>query len=193
MSGTFLGINIAVSALQAQQQALNTLSHNIANANTPGYKRQRAVLAEGNPITGAFASGYSARVSIGSGVNVSQIQRVQDDFIDTRVRLASGQSAQWSAKSDILRQIETIFNEPGGNGMGSELDKFWDSWYDLSAQPENIPTRQALVLQAQRLTERIRSGFAEFKRMSEDLNATVLDKVTRINTITWRSGLRTFA
>ena len=57
MAGTFLGINTAMSSLQAQQAALNTLSNNIANANTPGYKRQRAILSEGNPLTGPFTTG----------------------------------------------------------------------------------------------------------------------------------------
>lgn len=184
MPGTFLGISTAVSALQSQQQALDTLSHNIANANTPGYKRQRVVMGEGNPISGAFASGYSARTAVGTGVHVEQILRVQNDFIDTRVRLASGQSAHWGARSDVLSQVEAVFNEPGDQGVGNELDKFWDAWDKLSAQPESIPNRLALVEQTQRLTERIRGAYAEFKRMAVDLDASITDKVTRINTIT---------
>lgn len=184
MSGTFTGINTAIGALQAQQAALNTLSHNIANANTPGYKRQRAILGEGNPMTGPLTTGQNSRVLIGSGVHVEEIQRVQDDFVDNRVRLTSGLAAEWSAKSDTLSQVESVFNEPSEQGIASQLDKFWSAWDKLSAQPEDLPTRKALIEQAQSLTLQIRQSYSQLKGMADDVDSSVRNDVTQINSLT---------
>lgn len=173
-----------MSALQAQQAALNTLSNNIANANTPGYKRQRAILSEGNPLTGPFAGGQSSRASLANGVRVAEIQRVQDDFVDNRVRLTSGLAAEWGVKSDTLGQVEAVFNEPSDQGIANQLDKFWNAWDKLSAQPADIPTRKALIQQAQSLTMQIRTTHSQLQSISVDVDASVRDKVTQINSLT---------
>lgn len=183
MAGTFLGINTAVTSLLAQQQALDTLSHNIANAATPGYKRQRVVLAEGHPVTQTFLSGYTARTALGTGVHVEQIQRVQDDFVDSRVQFASGQAAYWGTRSDILGRIETIFSEPGDQGIAGRLDEFWNAWDKLSAQPDDISVRQGLILKAQNLTQQIRATYAQVQDIRDDVGADLSAKVARMNSI----------
>lgn len=183
MFGTFYGIGVATSALRAQQQALDILGHNVANAGTPGYKRQRAVLAQGSPLTGAFASGMTGLSSVGTGVRVEQIQRVQDSFVETRVRLAAGQSALWDARSQTLRQVEALFNEPGEAGLEHELDRFWSAWEQLSTQPDSVPTRLALVERAQRLTQSIREIYAQLGRIRSDLDDAVAQKAERVNAI----------
>jgi len=184
MSGTFMGINIALSSLQAQQAALDTVANNIANANTPGYKRQRVLLGEGNPVTGPFGDGINRRTMLGTGVDVIEIQRVQDTFVDNRVRQTSASASEWAAKSDTLAQLESIFNEPSDQGIGSQLDKFWSAWEKLSAQPDDIPTRKALIQQAQTLTMRIRQSYGQIRSIGEDVDTAVRDKVGQINSIT---------
>lgn len=173
-----------MSSLQAQQAALNTLSNNIANANTPGYKRQRAILSEGNPLTGPFTTGSSPRAAIGTGVHIVEIQRIQDDFVDARVRQTSALAAEWGAKSDILGQIETLLNEPSDQGIANQLDKFWSAWDKLSSQPTDIPTRKALVEQARTLSQQIRTTYSNLKAIGDGVDSAVRDKVTQINTIT---------
>ncbi len=172
-----------MSALRAQQIALDTLSHNIANANTPGYKRQRVMLGEGNPLTGPFTNGASPRVAIGTGVHVEQIQRIQDDFVDSRVRQTAALAAEWGTKSQILSQIETVFNEPSDHGIGNQLSKFWDAWDRLSAQPTDIATRDALIGQARILAQHIRNTYAEVKAIDDGIDLAVRDKVAEINAL----------
>ncbi len=172
-----------MSALRAQQIALDTLSHNVANANTPGYKRQRVLLGEGNPLSAPFAGGASPRATLGSGVHVEEIQRVQDDFVDTRVRQTSALAAEWGAKSDVLSQIETLLNEPTNQGIGNQLSKFWDSWDKLSAQPTDIGSRSALIGQAQTLAQQIRTTYGEIKAISDGVGFQIRDKVAEINGI----------
>ena len=184
MAGTFLGINMALGALQAQQAALNTVSNNIANANTPGYKRQRVVLGEGNPLSGPFIPGIDRRLILGSGVHVAEIQRVQDEFVDSRVRTTSAMAAEWGAKSDILSQIESVFNEPGEQGIANQLNKFWAAWDKLAAQPDDIPTRKALIEQAQSLTQQIRTTYTHIRSVGYDIDVALRDKVARINSLT---------
>ena len=184
MFGTFYGISVAASALRAQQQALDILGHNVANAGTPGYRRQRAILSQSSPLTGAFASGTTGLSSVGTGVRVEQIQSVQDSFIDTRVRLAAGQSALWDARNQTLRQVEALFNEPGEAGLEHELDQFWSAWEQLSTQPDSVPSRLALVEHSQRLSQSIRESCAHLERMRDDLDEAVAQKTERVNGIT---------
>lgn len=182
MAGTFLGISTALSSLQAQQAALDTVSHNIANANTPGYKRQRVLLGEGNPIT--LSVGANSGTTLGTGVHVQEIQRVQDDFVDSRVRQTTGLAAEWSAKSDTLSQVESVFNEPSDNGIATQLSKFWDAWEKVSANPDDSSIRNSLIGQAQTLTMQIRQSYSQLKNMSDDIDSSVKSDVDKINQIT---------
>ena len=136
---TFLGLETALRGIQAHQAALETTGHNITNANTVGYTRQNALMAS----TPAFT--YPPNGQIGTGVEISQYQRVRDDFLDVQYRAQSMLKGYWNAQQDGLGQVELNLNEPSTTGVQSLLDKFWSSWHDLSNNAESIPTRQAVI------------------------------------------------
>ena len=78
---SFFGIEIAKKALFANQRAQQTVSHNISNANTPGYSRQRVMLES------TYTSyGFGAAYQLGTGVKLSDISRIRDDFTDRQYR-----------------------------------------------------------------------------------------------------------
>ena len=135
MSGIFLTMNTAKRGLFAQQQAVSTAGHNIANANTDGYSRQRVELVT--------TPGY--RIPnvgmVGTGVDISTIARVRDSYLDVQIRYETSIAGQYKARQDILEQIETAFLEPGENGLNTYMGKMWDAWQDLSNSPENSNTR----------------------------------------------------
>lgn len=137
MSGGLFGI--ARSALLTHQTALQTISQNIANAETPGYSRQEAVLVANTPVRLPYGN-------VGTGVHVETIIRKRDILLDESYRNASGQSGQAAMRHDLLSQLEGVFGEPTDAGMTNALDQFWGAWNDLAASPGS-GAAQAVVQQ----------------------------------------------
>lgn len=135
-SGLF---SISRSALLAHQQTLQTIGHNIANAETPGYSRQEAVLNATTPTRMSYGM-------VGTGVRVETIVRKRDVLLDEGFRTASGKAGESTVRKDTLGAIENVFGEPSDTGLTSALDEFWNAWSDLSATP-NSQAARAVVQQ----------------------------------------------
>ncbi|MCT4605030.1 MAG: flagellar hook-associated protein FlgK [Marinisporobacter sp.] len=127
MSGSFFGLNIARSALFASQRAMQIVGHNIANANTPGYSRQRLNVSESNPIGIPGGQGMQ-----GTGVDTKSIQQMRDAFLDFKIRKEFTTSGEWESKAEALKQIEAIFNEPSESGIRKVMSEFFSSLEELS-------------------------------------------------------------
>ena len=124
-------LSIARTALLTHQSALQTISQNIANAETPGYSRQEAVLAANVPVRMSYGN-------VGTGVHVETIIRKRDLLLDDSYRSASTLAGNAEMRRDLLGQVESVFGEPSDAGMASALDAFWGSWSDLSASPGSL-------------------------------------------------------
>jgi flagellar hook-associated protein 1 FlgK len=148
---SFLGLETALRGILAQQRSLDVTGHNIANANTVGYTREVATLQETTPLR------YPPNGQIGTGVDVVSYQRVRDDFLDVQLRAQSMLQGYHQARQDGLQQVELALNEPGDNGVSALLGKFWSAWQDLSNNPEDLPTRQALVQSGASLADSLQS------------------------------------
>ena len=109
MRSTFFGLDIARKALFAQQRALDVTGHNIANAATPGYSRQRAVLTTTNPYTVPGSHNLRTAGQVGTGVQVSAIYRLRDNYIDYQLRSQSQHLGKASAEHQTLDRVEGIF------------------------------------------------------------------------------------
>jgi flagellar hook-associated protein 1 FlgK len=136
---TFTGIQTSLRGLLAQQRALNTTAHNIANANTVGYTRQTTTM-QASAGTAESPAGL-----IGSGVDVVEYARARDQFVDIQLRAQTMLKGYHDATSDGLQQVELALNEPSDNGVSKLLEKFWSAWHDVGNAPENPATRQALL------------------------------------------------
>ncbi|MHB9143844.1 MAG: flagellar hook-associated protein FlgK [Symbiobacteriia bacterium] len=144
----FFGIDVGLSALQAQQRALEVTAHNIANVNTPGYSRQRLDLTASDPYTVPSAmrpGGVPGQA--GTGVSQQAIERFHDNFLDGQYRNENASLGYWNHRGEVLHQIEGIFTEPSNAGIRSVLDKFWDSLQGLANDPSSYAAR-ALTRQA---------------------------------------------
>ena len=153
----FFGLNTALKGLLAHQRSLDVTAHNIGNASTEGYSRQQAVLQSADPLslTGVTSNGSIAM--LGAGVDVESFNRVRDAFADLQYRAQNMAFGQNDATASLLNQAELSLSEPSDNGIGQVLAKFWSAWDDLSNHPESPATRQALVNQAQLLSDRIQT------------------------------------
>ena len=116
---SFTGLNIVIKGLYPQQRALDVTGHNIANVNTEGYARQRAVMETTKPM-----QVLGGRGMLGSGVEVQQIQRIRNAFLDVRSG-ANTVLGEWSSKSQFLTEIEMVFNEPSDAGLNSVINSLF--------------------------------------------------------------------
>jgi flagellar hook-associated protein 1 FlgK len=154
---TFFGLHTALSGILAQQRALDVTTHNITNANTIGYSRQEAVLVANPGFTMPGVSTSMTPGQIGTGVDVDSYKRVRDVFIDTQLRAQTMRQGYFAATSDGLDQVELALAEPSDTGINTLLNTFWSAWQDVSNNPENPSTRQALVQAAGNLADAFHS------------------------------------
>ncbi|MCL5105762.1 MAG: flagellar hook-associated protein FlgK [Armatimonadetes bacterium] len=183
MAGTFFGISVAQSGLDAQRRAMDVLGYNIAHANDPTYKRQRMVMVEGSVLAQSQESSPIGGTPFGTGVGSGDIERIRDTLIENRLRDATQASANWEFKKNTLSQIETAIGEPSDTGLQNDLDNFWASWQKVATSPESMPIRSALLEDASALCQRMNYVYRQMGDVVKDLNLAAIDRVSRINLI----------
>lgn len=146
MTNFFAGISRANDALTAARYGLEVTGQNIANANTPGYTRQRADQVAQGTVVGVPTI-HSGTVTNG-GVLANGAVRLNDAVVDTRVRDEHATQAQVDTTAGRLSDIENIFNEPSDTGLANQLQDFWNAWGDVANDPGNDVPRQMLVSSA---------------------------------------------
>ena len=117
MAGTFGSLEIARRALGAQQIGIDVTGHNIANANTKGYSRQRVELVTTQPVVG----GTYPPLSIVTGVVAKAIERLRDGFVSEQVRKEINNFGYWEEQNKVLSQLELVFAKPSENGSAEPL------------------------------------------------------------------------
>src|SRR3954451_7640275 len=177
---TFMGLQTSLRGLLAHQQAIDTTSHNVANANTEGYSRQEASLSatDAMKVVGVGAGGIG---SLGTGVNVQQYTRIRDAFLDLQYRAQNMQVRDQQTRSTQIDQVELALSEPGDNGIASQLAKFWNGWADLSNSPDDIAARQALIEQGKNLA-------AAFKTVDTQLTTVKSQATAEYASLTGAGG-----
>jgi flagellar hook-associated protein 1 FlgK len=174
---SFFGMQTSLRGLLAQQRMLDTTGHNIANASTQGYSRQQATLAASSSLQIQVAGSSSAgSAHLGAGVDVQGFRRVRDQFLDSQYRAQNTNVSQWNAKAESLDSAELSLAEPGENGINAQLSKFWNSWSDVSKSPADLSAKQALVQQANGLTDSITAVRSQMVAAQQ----TAQDKYTAI-------------
>lgn len=177
MSGLSGILEAAKRAMQSQRFGINVASHNIANASTPGFSRQRVLLEP------SLALRTQAGM-LGTGVQATHIGRIRERFIDQQIRLANDSFGEAEIKYRITGQIESIFNEPSEAGLSAALGRFFNSFQDLAIHPEESSTRNAVLQQGLLLTQSFNRLSTGLHQLRDDLTNDVHVKVNRINELT---------
>ena len=160
-------LTTALSALYAQRRGLDITGHNIANANTDGFTRQRVdMVANGGPIGAAV---YSKWNGVGQGVDVTGLTRLRDAFLDLRSNQEHATQGELTMKQTILSRIELGFGEPSDIGLGAQFSEFWSGWDDVANNPTDVAARNALLERASTLTTNIRGTAASLSALKTDL------------------------
>ncbi|SHK14194.1 flagellar hook-associated protein 1 FlgK [Anaerobranca californiensis DSM 14826] len=183
MRSTFSGLELARRALQTQQVALNTVGHNIANANTKGYSRQEVITSATGPYTSPSNIRPMKAGQIGTGVSVVAIQRQFDKYTANQWRLENSLLAQWQQKKLGMEQIEAIFNEPSEGSVRKAVDEFWSALQQLAIEPTELSSR-ALVRQAGvTMVDAFKTMDRQLEQVDRDYDELLKGAVAEINSL----------
>ena len=156
MRSTFYGFEISKSGLSYNQKALDVTAHNVANAETKGYVRQRTVGTSVAPSINMSQLANLTGNKVGAGVNLIDIVGVRDTFLDRQFRKENSIYAEWQVKAETLSFAEDILREPSDTGINAILNQFFNNLEELSKNVGSKDIRTSFMEQAIRLTETIR-------------------------------------
>lgn len=181
MGSTFSGIELGKRSIMAHTDAISTAGHNISNANTEGYSRQRVQLKEFDPLYRPDLERPERAGMIGQGIDVQSITRIRDEMLDQRITAQQNQESYWDTRSKYYTMIEQIYNEPDEVSVRSNMDKFWESWQELSVNPESQAARQAVVTRGESLSDSIKSKWENLMGVGSLINSDIDSTVKQIN------------
>ncbi|MDO9380442.1 MAG: flagellar hook-associated protein FlgK [Nocardioidaceae bacterium] len=147
MTGSFGGLSTALSALRHHQVAMDVASGNIANVDTPGYSRRRAVgETQGASVVPALWSRQSAT---GDGVTTASVDRISDPFLTARSRTENAYANQLQTTASSLARVEASMGEPRATALSGALDALSSAWSELASQPDEPAARLQVIAAGQ--------------------------------------------
>jgi len=180
---TFHTLEVSKRGIFTQQAAINTVGHNISNANTRGYSRQTVNMVAARPMEAVGLMRSTAPGQLGMGVEFTSINRIRTGFLDDQFRNQNKNLGSYSVQSDTLAKLEAIVNEPGDTGIRTVISQFWDAWSDLSKDPENVTGRKIVRENAMALADAFNQTSRQLSDLSSDLTRNIEVKATQANTI----------
>jgi len=178
MSGLFSTFNTAKSGMTAQQTSIDVTSHNIANSNTIGYTRQVAKIVTTKAYTSSIGIGQ-----IGTGAEVSKIDRIRDNFLDYQIRNQNSTLGKYEERYNFLHEVENILSEPSDKGLSSLMGKFFDSFQELSKQPNSSNARTVAAQQTLALTDALNNIYTQIESLNNNAQDMIKSTVTEVNSL----------
>jgi len=175
--GLFSSLTIGTRGLFAAQLGMDVAGQNISNADVEGYSRKRLNMTADYRYDGQFGQ-------MGFGVDVVSIDRLRDTLIDQQIRRQNREVGYFEEIDGTLEQIENIFTEPGETGLLNHIDEFFDSWHELSLDPEDMSARNIVRTNAEILTDVFHSLSGELSDLRSNRNDKIARHVDRVNELT---------
>lgn len=164
------------SGLIAAKTGVATAGHNISNANTEGFSRQKVDLKTAPP-----SEGFGPNAMIGRGVLVERVSRIHDNYLEKQVRNAGRDLSYFEEKDVAMTQLEDVFNEMNGDGLNRLVARFFNEFRQLANEPESEAVRQGV----REATNAMANDFHRLRREVEDIrkhmDARVEGYVTEFN------------
>ena len=180
MPSQFFGLNIAYTGLLASNAALNTTNNNIANVQTEGYSRQQVSQQAANTM-GVFQTYGCA----GAGVETLTIERVRNEFYDSRYWVNNTKVGEYGQKQYYMEQLESYFDDNGQNaGFKTVFDQLMVSglqaWKD---NPDDLSTKEQFIGYAGALAEYFNGAVGNLQKLQKDVNQEIKAKIDEINSL----------
>jgi len=171
-------LNVGARALLANQVALSTTGHNIANASTVGYSRQTAVM-------GQVAGQYTGSGYIGKGVEVTTIERAHNEFLTRQAAAAQSVQAMDETRAARLSSLEDIF-KGGKTGLGAAVSDLLNAFSDIASAPTDVTARNVVITRADEMAARMRDAQTRLDDLQKGVNSQLGDAVRSINGLAGR-------
>ncbi|MFT4692360.1 MAG: flagellar hook-associated protein 1 FlgK [Limisphaerales bacterium] len=194
MLGLFGSLNMGRRSLQAQQQSLEVVGHNLANASNPAYARQRARVETSTTLP--------SNIGIqGTGVNVTMIEQIRSSLIDRQVATEVSTAAYWENRQSTLTSMEGALGQEidrhasgaegaaaalgigGQQGIAEGIQKFFAALQSVSTDPTSMAERQILLQQSAALAEKFNNTSDRLVSLNTGVNDALSDHVSQANTL----------
>lgn len=181
MGVSFASYEIARSGLMVNERGLYVTGHNIANVNTAGYVRQQAMIKNGPVETVLTRAGL---VQMGLGADIQEIRQIRHTFLDNIYRQENTTLGYWEARQKTYVDLQAIMAEPMESGLQNVLNQFWDSWQELSKEPDSLTVRALVRQRTEALIQQINHMGSQLDRLQNDLNSEITVRIDEVNEIT---------
>lgn len=177
MAMGFSSLEIARSGMAFSETALSVTGHNVSNVNTDGYVRQQAISA---------ASRYheASGKQYGLGAEVQEVRQIRNQFLDNVYRNENTTLGYWATRSKTFQDIQAILGDPMSSGLQDVMNQFWDSWQELSKEPDSLTVRALVVKRGEALVDQINHIGSQIDKLQEDLNSEFSFRIGELNDIT---------
>jgi flagellar hook-associated protein 1 FlgK len=167
-------MHIGLTGMFAAGASMQTSSHNIANASTPGFSRQRTMTGSARAVNMSYGI-------LGSGTQVTDIRRQTDQFLVDRQRYQSSLLSQYETQDMTLGNVETIFGSVDNNHLGDALTRFFSAWSSLATPPHNDTLRQDVLGSAERVVLDLQSMSQSLEDLARDMDDQMISGVDELN------------
>lgn len=171
--GLGAALNAGKTSMFTNQKALEITGNNISNVNTEGYSRQ-------TPIFSDYPSLNFGNFFIGQGVKVSGVEREYDMFINEQLLDKNQLLGSEDAKSTPLAELERVFSV-GDENLATEIDRFFDSWQELSANPSGQVERDMVLQRGEILAAEFNNISRDLDNVNSNINSTIKSEIDAVN------------
>ena len=171
MSSLNSSLHMGQHALSINQRAMQTVGHNIANQETEGFSRQQVHSGTAAPDP----------TGVGGGAKAQPTSRVYDKFVQRKILQENPRSGMFKSRGEFLQKIEIIFSETEGNGLHQALNEFWNSWSQLSNQPESESARIQVRERSDVLARRFRGMNSQLDGLRNEINGRLVATINKVN------------
>jgi flagellar hook-associated protein 1 FlgK len=173
MAGLVTALNAARTSLEVNQKSIEVIGNNISNVNTEGYSRQSTTLTP-------YPAMNFGDFFIGQGVKVTDVQRDHDVFVTNQLQDKSVDYGLYNGQSRALTELEGVFNISEEN-IATEIDRFFDSWQELSASPSDLVLRDIVIQRGGLLATEFNNTINDLSTIKENINDSIVSKVDDVN------------
>jgi flagellar hook-associated protein 1 len=174
-----IGLNSGLKALLASQAALDVIGHNLSNANTPGYSRQRLEQSASPAL-------QRRGLSIGAGVSADVVIRTTDALLQMRMVGQIASLSRLEASIGSMTEVQALLGEPGSFGLGGGMNEFFGAIAELSTSTEDLVLRTGMVQMTTAMTTQFNQLATTMRSLRQDTSAQVRIQVKQVNALTDR-------
>jgi flagellar hook-associated protein 1 FlgK len=189
VQSSFAPIELGKRGLIATTEGLQTIGHNLSNASTEGYSRQRVEMHATLPLYEPQLNREETPGQIGQGVDVTRITRLKDMLLEGRIVSEQNVQGYWDSRDKYILMMEQVYNEPTDHSVRALMDQFWGSWQDLSLNPTEMASRRSVLEKGKSLVDGIHDRYQRLQAVRDMVEDDIRGTVTQVNELTRQIAL----